>query len=275
MPTKTGSRKTTRKSGAKTSRRRQYTPEEISQFKANDNALMDRADEALSDPDGRMVAAVVEYAANGHLSPRFFTYSLRNQAMLIQQAEDLGIVLSDVGTRKHWRELGHTIIDNRPMRIVRPRGRNAAADDQADNEQHDGDQAEGEESESIRYRMMTVFDVSQTEGPEYDPDESFVPAAFRGVEDTASECPQCGRTECDPHNFACHNDTPPTPAEALAYSLRVQLERAGWSLTYEADAEPRTDDDARVIYVDDDSTPLALRVMADIVARLTTTQNKP
>ncbi|WP_027345805.1 hypothetical protein [Hamadaea tsunoensis] len=283
MSTQTGGRKTARKSGSKTSRRSsRYTPEEIAQFKANDQALKDRADAALSDPDGRMVATVVEYATTARLSPRFFTYSLRNQALMIQQAEDLGITLSDVGSPRHWRELGHTITDNRPMRIVRPRGRTAAQEDQADSaestEPEGGEGTDGSEGDSVRFRMMAVYDVSQTDGPEFepaDPDEYLVPAAFRGVDDTASECPQCGQTECDPLNFACHNDAPPTPAEALAYSLRVQLERAGWTLTHEPAAEARADDEARVIYVHDEATPQALRVMADIVARLTTTQNKP
>ncbi|MEV6967562.1 hypothetical protein AB0M47_20905 [Hamadaea sp. NPDC051192] len=267
MPTRTSTRrKTTKGTGRRASR---YTPEQIEQFKAADAALTARADDALADPAGRMVTAVITRTLAGGLSARILGYSLRNQALLMTQAEDLGIELSDVDTGKGWRARGRAVVDRRPMRIVRPKGRDARPEDQAADAEPVEQDGDGDQAGPVRFRMMTVYDVSQTEGPDdVDPAE-----VMPILESPDGPCPQCGDAECDPHDFAC-NPLPLTPAESLAQSLRVQLTRAGWTFTHEPDAQASADHDTRVIHMGNDTSAQALRLLADTVASLNTANTK-
>ncbi|MDS0140618.1 MULTISPECIES: hypothetical protein [unclassified Amycolatopsis] len=147
--------------------RKKYTDEEIAERKARDAALAARADETLADPDAttQLVHALLTIT-----SPRILGYSLRNQAMLMAQADERGTTLTDVDTLKGWRERGRRVLRGSvSYRIVQPRG--AVEDGDGDGEEaltpvnqpDTGDPAETGTRREL-FRMQYLFDISQTEG---------------------------------------------------------------------------------------------------------------
>uniref|UniRef100_UPI003F49B120 ArdC family protein n=1 Tax=Amycolatopsis sp. CA-290885 TaxID=3239925 RepID=UPI003F49B120 len=143
---------------------------------AADGGIRERAAELLADPE--RAVAMVRQLIEANSSPRVLRYSLRNQAMLSSQAEERGMSLIDVDTFKGWLNRGRVVRrGEHGLRIVRPRGRAAesAAGGQreektekaAPEQGSDQGKQQGEESgERVSFRMMTVFDISQTEAAE-------------------------------------------------------------------------------------------------------------
>lgn len=140
-----------------------------------DTDLRERATELLADPAA--VAAMVRQLVEVSRSPKTLRYSLRNQAMLTGQAEAREMTLTDVDSFKGWLNRGRCVRrGERGLRIVAPKGTETEAADEAgecaaaDKPAAVPAQATGENTEEkapkTRFRMMTVFDIAQTEGAE-------------------------------------------------------------------------------------------------------------
>lgn len=200
--------------------KRTYTAQERQARQDVDRALQAEAAELLADPDA--VVALAEQLATTCRSPKVLSYSLRNQALLIMQAEARGMVLTDVDTFRGWRERGRMVRKGEAgLRIVRPRG-TEAAEDAGDSEgegivTHRGDVPTGDEGGAnegatrTRFRMTAVFDISQTEGIE----DAEVIGEAHAV---------------------------PNPAALLADTLVGQLERRGYQVVTAAAERAEVDD---------------------------------
>lgn len=144
----------------KTSRTR-YTPGQRAARAEADKALRNRAADLLADQDA--VTAILTHLVTVSRSPKILGYSLRNQAMLIAQASDRGIVLTDVDTFRGWVERGRCVRrGERGLRIVAPRGIDDGED--ADAESNSAEEEEEEVEGRPVFRMVAVFDISQTDG---------------------------------------------------------------------------------------------------------------
>lgn len=151
-------------------RRKKYSDEDRAARQAADEAIREGGDELLSDPEA--VAAMVAQLAR-LTCPKLLRYSLRNVALIFKQAADREMTVTDVDTYKGWRARGrHVRKGEKGIRIVAPKGSEA------------GETAEGEASEQpaepaaeaaadgeggnfrVRFRMVPVFDIAQTEGIE-------------------------------------------------------------------------------------------------------------
>lgn len=153
--------------------RYQATPEEIAERRASDRELGQLVADIIDDP-----AAVSQMQAAlgaGGVSAKVLGYSPRNQAMLLTQCEARGIRLVDVDSPAGWRKRGRKI---RPhvagLRIVAPRGEitdntpdatgldTAPARDTAA-PPGPGDTAQDTGQDTVLFRMISVFELSQTD----------------------------------------------------------------------------------------------------------------
>lgn len=154
--------------------------------------------------------------------------------MLTTQAEDRGMTLTDVDSFRGWIERGRCVRKGeRGLRIVAPKGTEPPDDDSAER----ADQGDGEDIR-VRFRMVTVFDLSQTEG----------------IEDAE---PVEGETITD-------------PAAVLRATIAEQIERMGYTITTTDQAEgPATvDDEARTVTVPaGEPVPDLARALACLVTR--------
>jgi len=211
-----------------------------------DAEIAAKAAEALADPQiGERIAALVDTA-----TPRFLRYSVRNQALLLRQAEERGMTITDVDTFKGWLRRGRIVRrGEKGLRIVRPVGRTVAEDGQDVEDVEESTDVTAEQEDKVFFRTAVRFDISQTdpiEGAEVD--QAQADTAEDTAEDTAD------------------------PAAALFTSLREQAERAGYLVTVPADDEPHTeavsiDRDARTIFVYEEGRE-ALARFAGIVAEI-------
>jgi hypothetical protein len=245
-------------------KRRRYTDEERATVAAADRAIRERTAEALADPDSPELDGLIVAGATGHLSARILGYSLANQLMLWQQADERGITLRDVDTYRGWRERGRGVKrGERGLRIVRPVGREdgdpeATAQPGATQAAPQADEAEAR----TRFRMMTVFEVSQTDD---------------GADDAEPLTEEPGRDAArwSPDLLDPADDEPPiSPAAALATSLVAQLRRGGYAIEWD-DTHPEdpthVDYQARTVRLPSvDTTPDVLRALAAAVAELST-----
>lgn len=148
--------------------RKTYTPEQRQAAQQRDAALAADADAALRDPElGARVAALL---GGGR---RLLTFSLRNQGLLMKQTAERGMPLHEVDTYRGWQDRGRQVRDGeKGLKIVRPRGSDVAKESAESDDVEAivlprGDAAEhGEEGGKTRFRIMTVFEISQTDGPE-------------------------------------------------------------------------------------------------------------
>jgi hypothetical protein len=157
-------------------KRNGYSPEQRETREQADNDLRERATELLADPDA--VAAMVRRLVEVSRSPKVLRYSLRNQAMLVGQAEAREMTLTDVDSFKGWLSRGRGVRrGERGLRIVAPKGGEGDPEEETGDRGMRGEtgkpraaQATGESGEEtaprVRFRMMTVFDISQTDGAE-------------------------------------------------------------------------------------------------------------
>ncbi len=145
------------------------TPEQLEARKQArrqaDQALRENA-QAVLDDEHRLAAMDTSLTS---ASERIRNYSDRNRALLYTQAQERGIKLSEVATFKQWREHGRQVRKGeKSLRITAPKGTEERRD--ADEETGDkGMRPEGEDgqqqqpAEEKRFRMIAVFDRSQTD----------------------------------------------------------------------------------------------------------------
>jgi hypothetical protein len=142
--------------------RYQATPEEIADRRASDRELAHLVNGMLDDPAAvaRMQATL---SASG-ASPKILGYSPRNQALLLAQCQARGIQLVDVDSPGGWRKRGRTLRrDVVGLRIVAPRGKTTDTPDTAEAPGIDPAPDGRDEHESVLFRMISVFEFSQTE----------------------------------------------------------------------------------------------------------------
>lgn len=208
---------------AKKSTRKTYSQADRDARRAADDAIREDAAELLGDPEqvAQMIAQLARLT-----SPKLLRYSLRNVALIFKQAADRGVTVTDVDTFKGWRQRGRGVRKGeRGLRIVAPKGRQAAegtdgeaAEAPAEVIEVDTTSGEGEGAPArARFRMITVFDVSQTEG----------------IEDFEGE-------PVEPAPVA-------EPAAAIRARLIEQFDAIGYTVT--EGTEPGTDDDAHTVTV--------------------------
>jgi hypothetical protein len=207
-----------------------YTEEQRIARDTADAAIRDSAAELLTDPDA--VAAMVSHLMTT-TSPKLLRYSMRNTAMLITQAEDRGMTLIDVDSFRGWIERGRCVRKGeRGLRIVAPKGTEPPGDDSTEQ----ADQCDGEDIR-VRFRMVTVFDISQTDGIE----------------------------DAEPAD----SDTTIDPVAVLRATLAEQIERMGYTITTDQAESPATvDDQARTVTVPAaQPVPELARALASLVTR--------
>lgn len=135
--------------------RKQYTDEEIAGFQKKTDDLNDRADAIMDNPSGPEMTAIA--AALPQVSARIQGYSPRNQVLLFMQAAEQGFTLTDVATARQWRELGRPVRPDQKwcgLRIAAVKG--------SDTEHVNDGKGGVAVKERILFRMISVFDISQT-----------------------------------------------------------------------------------------------------------------
>ncbi|MGZ0153723.1 ArdC family protein (plasmid) [Kribbella sp. WER1] len=145
--------------------RRTSTPEQREAAQQRDAALAADADAALRDPElGARVAALIGGGS------RLLSYSLRNQGLLMKQAAERGMPLHEVDSYRGWQARGRQVRDGeKSLKIVKPVGRDSAKESADDVEAivlPRDDAAEQEDGGKTRFRITSVFEISQTDGPE-------------------------------------------------------------------------------------------------------------
>lgn len=176
--------------------------------------------EAARVRDAELSATAIAMLESSHIgeriaylitTPRLLTYSLRNQALLLGQADERGMTVTDVDTYRGWQRRGRQV---RPgehgLKIVRP-----VRPSQSTADHTDGNSSQAEPDTDIKFRTITVFDRSQTDELE-DPhlDEHNSPESCNGSAGHAD-----AETDKEPGAM---------PEAVLLESLREQAERAGY-----------------------------------------------
>lgn len=244
-------------------RRSRYTPEQRAERARQDADLFDRAAQTLAG-DPRVIRDRIRQAVAG-MSPRILGYSLRNQTLLFDQAAQRGMTLTDVDTFRGWKRRGRSVRKGEHgLRIIRPVG----IDDQAtgnDDQEDDERPADSDAAPRVRFRVMVVFERSQTD-----------PVGQATGED--QDCPACGVTTGEPCRTGCacpacatEPETTGTPGEVLWNNLYEQITRAGYAFDWPADvngARVSVDHDARAVRVALSATPDDPDALADIAAAL-------
>jgi N-terminal domain of anti-restriction factor ArdC len=142
--------------------RKGYCPQQRKAREQADRALCKKAGALLADPDA--VAAMVTQLVTDSRSPRVLRYSLRNQALLISQAEQRGMRLTDVDSFAGWKNRGRRVRKGEHgLRIVAPTGTKTGEDVEQDENTSATDEHQSGKQLPIRFHMVTVFDICQTE----------------------------------------------------------------------------------------------------------------
>lgn len=198
-------------------------------------------------------------------TPRMLTYSLRNQALLLAQADARGMRLTDVDTYLGWQRRGRQVRGGEHgLKIVRPLPTRHGEPGEADR----AVQGAEEEHQEVFFRTMTVFELTQTD----ELDENRIR--------TDGEHPKTGEPGNKPITQTAPDAEPDTAPEAvLVASLREQAERAGYLvLVLAASAAYPTsvtvDEQARTITVYDDGGRKTLSQFASEVAAILASQAK-
>jgi hypothetical protein len=209
-----------------------YTQEQRIARDTADAAIRDSATELLTNPDA--VAAMVSHLMTT-TSPKLLRYSMRNAAMLTQQAEQRGMTLTDVDSFRGWIERGRWVRKGEQgLRIVAPQGTESPSDDPAEQTDQNDDQ-----DIRVRFRMVTVFNISQTQGME----------------------------DAEP----AEGDTITDPTAVLRTTLAEQIERMGYTImttTDQAEGSATVDDEARTVTVPaGEPVPDLARALASLITR--------
>jgi hypothetical protein len=264
---------------AKSSRRRAYTKQEREARAREDARLMDEARAHLADAD--LVAQRTMDALAG-MSPRILRYSLPNQMLLMDQADERGITLRDVDTVRGWNTRGRQVRKGeRGLRIVRPVG-NETTDADPDAQQtgdKTGDQGGdggGEQVTRTRFRFMSVFEVSQT-FVVAQPEDGEISCACAAADGEPCR-PGCGCPGCT-GELEPVDESGEEPGDVAWNNLQEQITKTGYRFDYPAkpaalDGEKlRVDHSTRTVHVSlaaDASDQQALAGLAVILADLLT-----
>jgi antirestriction protein ArdC len=142
--------------------RKGYCPQQREAREQADRALRKQAGALLAATDA--VAAMVTQLVTVSRSPKVLRYSLRNQALLVSQAKQRGMSLTDVDSFAGWKNRGRCVRKGEHgLRIVAPKGTDTS-EDAAQEQVISANENESDEKLRVRFRMMTVFDISQTDG---------------------------------------------------------------------------------------------------------------
>lgn len=254
-------------------RRPRCTPEQVAAAKERDRNLRAQAAADMASPDAirRRVAQLL----TGGMPRRLLRYSLRNQLLILRQAEQRGITLADIDTKAGWVRRGRLIAKGQAgLRIVQPVG--ATDDDTTDDDTNETtDPAQHEQRP--RFRMAPRWDISQTAPMDSD------------AADEGGDCPGCDAEPGEPCRTGCtclgctgqtcaEDQDNVEPAEVLWNKLTDQLTKAGYRLIWPAaDADlsghrVRADHDARIVHADVTATadPAALADLAVILGEVIT-----
>lgn len=215
-------------------KRRQATAEQIAASKAKAEHARELGQQLLTNPE--QVANLVKALLDHAVSARIASYSFKNQAQLFAQAEEAGIVLTDVAGYREWQERGRQV-RRAPVsfRLVSYKG------DGTTKEEREAEETNGENTErSRRFGTAVVFDISQT-----DPIEGAEQAEMERVVN---------------------------PAETLYRSLVEQFERREITVTREAEAVDAED----TVNVHPELNPVdASLFLAHELAALLTAKDEP
>jgi antirestriction protein ArdC len=127
-------------------------------MRAGEVAMSDRADELHQQllDQVRRLRRSEEWLQAMITAARFHDYSLGNWLLLWAQAEQRGTTVTRPAGYRRWQELGRQVRKGETgYRILAPVTRNVTAD------QHD---SEDKERTVVGFRVVTVFDIAQTEG---------------------------------------------------------------------------------------------------------------
>ena len=139
--------------------KRRYTAEERAEKVRQDQELLARANEALTDE-----ATVRAYAVRVlQLAGGMQRFSLRNQALLLSQADERDLALTgDIDTFRGWCARGR-VPRGKGLRIVVPKGTTQQEQQKSTDESEPQGQGTDENAdEEPRFRMSTRFDFCQT-----------------------------------------------------------------------------------------------------------------
>jgi hypothetical protein len=227
-----------------------YSEQQRAARAAADARLFDQSTADLADPElieQRMLAAL------SGMSPRILGYSLRNQMLLLGQAEERGMSLRDVDTFNGWRQRGRQVRrGEQGFRLVRPVGLDQEdTDTQPDHDEPDrSSDTDHEQAPRVRFRFMAVFDISQTDEVVTDDDAETPCAACGAAPGTpcldGCGCPGCtGQLDPDEHE----------PADVAWNRLQEQIVQAGYAFSWPArpadldGLKVRLDHDTRAVHV--------------------------
>lgn len=231
-------------------KRRKCNAEQRSERDAADDAIREAGQQMLADPDA---AARIVDEVGATTCARLLTYSLRNLAMLFIQAAERGITITDIDGYKGWKLRGR--FPNQPgLRINGYKGEEQ--DDEhgdtvtetvepiAEQGGHEGEQTK----RRARFRMVTVWDISQTSPIEDFPGEPAEPAPVTD------------------------------PATVLWDNLSAQAERIGYTVTT-GDTHAVDSDRATITLTDDRATHQLARALGPLLvdpsARPTCPRERP
>jgi hypothetical protein len=209
----------------------------------------------LEDPRfGERIAALVD-------TPRMLTYSLRNQALLLAQADARGMKLTDVDTYLGWKHRGRQVREGEHgLKIVKPLPARHDQAGEADQAAHGA----AEENEEVFFRTTTRFDVSQTD----ELDDNHISEDHPGIGEHGNEPTAPTTPDAEPEA---------APEAVLVASLREQAERVGYlvvvlSASAAQAASVTVDEQAKTITVYDDGGRKTLSEFASALAALLAAQ---
>jgi len=193
-------------------RRPRRSDVEREHYRQETAALIEAANREMEDPNSPILARLA--SADPEIGTRVRGYSLRNQVLLVQQAEERGLSLRQVATYREWRDLGRAVRQGeRGLRIVGYRGAEDAA------ETAEGGPADSGSEPRNRFRMMAVFPIDQTTGADQEN-----PGEPDNVDpDTAGPVDQPAP------------DATLTPAQRVSARLIAQVCRAGFEVADDPD----------------------------------------
>jgi hypothetical protein len=105
----------------KRGRKRRATPEQIEAAKARDTALATAADAALAEPDTVIDVANWLFTVTGTVR----RFSLRNQTLLFNQAQERAVMPTDVRSFHQWRDAGRVPRKGTAYYLTVPKGEEA------------------------------------------------------------------------------------------------------------------------------------------------------
>jgi hypothetical protein len=145
--------------------KRKATPEQIEAAKTRDAALATAADAALSEPDTVMDVANWLFTVTGTVR----RFSLRNQTLLFNQAQERAVMPTDVRSFHQWRDAGRVPRKGTAYYLTVPKGEEAIegqADEQPAENRNIGTGDGEEKATRTRFRTRPFWDITDTDGIE-------------------------------------------------------------------------------------------------------------